>query len=599
MKKRIFSLALALSLLLSLTVPALAAEEATPVTPTAPEWIGEENYLTFPGDEVYLPENWAEIESMREGARNGDTYPKELWLGDGSWRLEGSVAWHYEVGLIWLKCALNPHKEKTTYDAGDIGQASRHFKLAKEGWYAQNGNQKDAMWYQLDLFRMRAFFASDPAAYQPNLIHEQEDLHKALLELNMTVLDFFSPPCMLPGFSPERQKEIGERLDRYIQNREWPLLFSSPDQVQILLDGQYIVTDVPSLVVQGRTMVPIRAVAEALGATVEWEESTRQVTMTRADTTIVMTVDSPIAAVNGKDMEMDIAPYISDERTLVPARYVAEFFGQKVEWVESTRRVIISEDKSVAGDSNLEAWAIGLGLAYDSRATGTYRPAKPEMPAGLFGLSDPRTAILASQMRASLKRSWGVTCREDLMSLVPRMTAHGHNDSFQEAAAIVNSLTEKELAILLAQSGETDQYMWPYTKELSQRWGDKGILAWDLSRMGAMVQWGYNAGYITYAEALELIEPAARLAQETFTDWNEFYMNYLEGYSWWARNDVNAARETYEEELRAENGGQLPETYETWQALPRASYYQSMVKYLDDALFETGVIGLPEEPEAN
>ena len=174
------------------------------------------------------------------------------------------------------------------------------------------------------------------------------------------------------------------------------------------------------------------------------------------------------------------------------------------------------------------------------------------------------------------------------------MTYHGHNDAFQEAAAIVNSLTDQELELLISMSGETDKYMWPYTKEVSERWGDKGILSWDLCRMGAMVQWTYTAGYLTYREALELVEPAARLAQETFTDWDEFYLNYLDGYSWWARDDVYTLRAKIEEEFMNERGNL--DGYKTWMAHPVSSYYMNMSNrtgLLDDSLFKTGVIGLP------
>ena len=164
---------------------------------------------------------------------------------------------------------------------------------------------------------------------------------------------------------------------------------------------------------------------------------------------------------------------------------------------------------------------------------------------------------------------------------------------------IINAMNDKAFDDLVERSTGIDRYMWPYTKEISQRWGDKGILAWDLSRMGAMVQWGYNVGYITYEEALELIEPAAQLTQKTFTSWDEFYLNYLDGYNWWARNDVYTAREEYMARLRAleENdryGRTFPSDPPYWAGFPRANDYQYTVKKTDDTLFQTGVIGLPE-----
>ena len=116
--------------------------------------------------------------------------------------------------------------------------------------------------------------------------------------------------------------------------------------------------------------------------------------------------------------------------------------------------------------------------------------------------------------------------------------AHGHNDSFQEAAGLVNGLSASGYQELLNESGEVDRYMWPQTKALSEKWGDRGILCWDLFRMSNLVQWGYEAGYLTYPEALALLEPAAVRLKEAFSSWDEAYENYLDGYNWWARNDM-------------------------------------------------------------
>lgn len=92
------------------------------------------------------------------------------------------------------------------------------------------------------------------------------------------------------------------------------------------------------------------------------------------------------------------------------------------------------------------------------------------------------------------------------------MTFYGHNAAFLADAAMIKSLSPSEYQTILKNAQGMDAYMFPYTKELSKKWGDRGILCWDLFRMSNLVQWGYLAGYITYPEALALLEPAGHAA---------------------------------------------------------------------------------------
>ena len=76
----------------------------------------------------------------------------------------------------------------------------------------------------------------------------------------------------------------------------------------------------------------VRAIFEGVGAEVKWDSETKSITGNKNGIEVVMTVDSNIASVNGKNITMDCGPVIINNRTLAPARYVAEAFGYKVNW---------------------------------------------------------------------------------------------------------------------------------------------------------------------------------------------------------------------------------------------------------------------------
>ena len=113
------------------------------------------------------------------------------------------------------------------------------------------------------------------------------------------------------------------------------------DNIYVILDGNYIEFDVMPQIINGRTMVPIRAIFEKMGAIVEWDATTGSAICTKGDTVVKMTVDSMDMYINGQVTKMDIAPVIIKGRTLAPARYVAEAFGADVQWSQKTKTVVI------------------------------------------------------------------------------------------------------------------------------------------------------------------------------------------------------------------------------------------------------------------
>ena len=109
--------------------------------------------------------------------------------------------------------------------------------------------------------------------------------------------------------------------------------------------GEPKTNDVAPIIKNDRTMLPARFVAEALGAEVSWDEAARKVTIVSADkaTTIVLTIDSDKALVNDKEVTLDSPAFIENDRTYTPIRFISENLGAKVAWDEAAQKVTITK----------------------------------------------------------------------------------------------------------------------------------------------------------------------------------------------------------------------------------------------------------------
>lgn len=90
--------------------------------------------------------------------------------------------------------------------------------------------------------------------------------------------------------------------------------------------------DLPPVIKDGRTLIPVRAITEGLGATVDWDKETKKITITKDDKTIELWLGKNIALVNGEEVPLDTKPEILNSRTIVPVRFISETFNLKVNW---------------------------------------------------------------------------------------------------------------------------------------------------------------------------------------------------------------------------------------------------------------------------
>lgn len=119
------------------------------------------------------------------------------------------------------------------------------------------------------------------------------------------------------------------------------------NNITVKVNGSVLYSPVPAQIVNDRTVLPMRAIFERLGADVEWIEQERMIFATKDDLFIVMQIDNNKMAVEKiggekKIIELDTPPFIQEGSTLVPVRAVAESVGAEVKWNGETRTVDIT-----------------------------------------------------------------------------------------------------------------------------------------------------------------------------------------------------------------------------------------------------------------
>lgn len=153
------------------------------------------------------------------------------------------------------------------------------------------------------------------------------------------------------------------------------LVLSNENEIRVYVEGQKVLFDVPPQTINDRTMVPIRAIFEVMGATVNWDNSTQTAICTKGNTVVKMTLNSKTEYINDVSYEMDVTPVIVDSRILAPARYVAEAFGYFVNWDNNTKSVHINKTSTIKDGTKENPYEFGDKVSitfwdpYDYEAT--------------------------------------------------------------------------------------------------------------------------------------------------------------------------------------------------------------------------------------
>lgn len=178
-----------------------------------------------------------------------------------------------------------------------------------------------------------------------------------------------------------------------------PTFVSANSNIRLWMRGNFVKSDVAPYIQQDRTMVPLRVISENLGKKVLWDSANRSVQISDDyGSVLYLTIDkkeiNDFGGGKGKRIILDVAPSIKDDRTFVPLRAIAEAFGEKVDWDNDKRVVVIGEgyDTNKIKEEKKEVLdPLGLDYLYNKDMAGKsdeekaiYEKSMREMPSKVF-----------------------------------------------------------------------------------------------------------------------------------------------------------------------------------------------------------------------
>ncbi len=247
--------------------------------------------------------NWRSFEKViygseyNDGLKFGETYPEEEWSLSGYTDINGKVYFTDPV-------------------------ASYYDYFYNLGYLVESSNNGDTLDYSLEDPESQRVFCS---CIKNVFTDESLSFH------DVHIKDIFDTGYVFVDVKDETRKET-----QYIAK------IKKPAVIRVMIDREKVLFDVLPTIKEGRTLVPLRAIFEALGADVEWDGANQKITATKGDLSVELVIGSKEMKVGSEVKTLDVAAQIEDGRTLVPARAVAEAFGCTVDWNDADRAVIIT-----------------------------------------------------------------------------------------------------------------------------------------------------------------------------------------------------------------------------------------------------------------
>jgi len=284
-----------------------------------------------PGEDIIalFEEVYGEYESGFDMKREGDKFSYEFDTEDGKTELTSFLELtkeHRDVlikGLEPFIVSINPENAEEIVATIDEGLAGLNMEEVNQ--------QIDQMMSMISGSKISGSieFKDDSLTQNMNMVLNVTGAFK--MEMTMSGYDKKVEAREIEIPTDVKVVKYSEYMESVFSSMEVPAEVPVEEKnVVVLFNDVPMEFDTPAIIEDGRTLVSYRAFLESLGAVVEWDEEAQMATATKGEDVIVLTIGSDIALVNGEEVQLDKAAKVVDDRTLVPLRFIAENFGFKV-----------------------------------------------------------------------------------------------------------------------------------------------------------------------------------------------------------------------------------------------------------------------------
>ncbi len=211
---------------------------------------------------------------------------------------------------------------------------------------------------------------------------------------------------------------------------------SQSKPIKVTLDGTYINFDVQPTEINGRVLVPVRAIFEALGAKVDWNESKNEVIATKGDVTIRLYKDNTTMYRNNNAITLDVPAKDIGDRILVPVRAISEAFGCKVDWSDTNSQVIITTKSEPQNEDNI--LKCGENLTYVRNGNTIEISGKGEMYRNFYAFNDTLENVIINEGVTNVSEAAFARCTKLKSVKLPSTLKYIGDNAFRGCLSLQN-----------------------------------------------------------------------------------------------------------------------------------------------------------------